>query len=143
LGGSDLRGELDHIAADGFGHVVSLLEQDEAAELGLADEASLCEALGIRFHHLPVRDGSIPGFAVYVAFMAALTEALKDKRGLVVHCRHGIGRTSLVVIGLLLRQGWPYADAAELASEVRDAVLPATAPQRRLLMAYAAHLPTR
>lgn len=143
LGGADLRGELERITADGFGHVLSLLEPDEAAELGLADEAAMCQSIGIRFHHLPVRDGSIPGFAVYVAFMDALADALQDQRGLVVHCRHGIGRTSLVVIGLLLRKGWTYTDAADLASEVRGAMLPATAPQRRLLIAYAAQLRTR
>jgi len=142
-GGTELHAELEVIRADGFGHVVALLEPDEAAALGLADEAGACQAIGIRFHHLVVRDGSIPSFAAYVAFMNALEEALNDQRGLLVHCRHGIGRTSLVVIGLLLRKGWSYTDAAELASEARGAILPATAPQRRLLMAYADQVQTR
>jgi len=40
----------------------------------------------------------------------------------------------------LLRNGWSYTDAAELASKARGAILPTTAPQRRLLMAYAAQV---
>lgn len=139
-GRTDLHAELARIAADGVGHIVSLLEPEEATSLGLTDEAQACAELGIHFHHLSVRDGSIPGYARYVKFMDDLATALADGRGLLVHCRHGIGRSSLIVIGLLLRNGMNYPEAAALASDARGAILPATPPQRRLLMAYAQQL---
>lgn len=140
LGGDDLQTELARIRSDGYGHIASLLEPDEAAELGPAHEASFCTMAGIRFHHLPVRDASIPGFDRYVAFIDQLAIALNDGNGLLVHCRHGIGRSSLVAIGLLLHAGVPYAEAVERVSQARGAVLPSTPPQGRLLMAYARHV---
>lgn len=137
LGGNDLQAELTRIVADGYGHVASLLEPDEAAQLLLADEAAACAQLGLRFHHLPVRDGSIPGFGRYVAFMESLAEALADGRGLLVHCRHGIGRSGMLAIGLLLRGGMPFQEAVRTVANARGAVLPATPAQQRLLLAYA------
>jgi len=139
-GGDALLPELQQLTTAGFGHVASLLEPDEAAQLHLADEAEACARVGLCFHHLPVRDGSIPGFARYVAFMDSLAEALSDGQGLLVHCRHGIGRSSLVAIGLLLHAGVPYAEAVERVSQARGAVLPSTLPQGRLLLAYARHV---
>ena len=139
-GGDALQHELQQLISLGYGHVASLLEPDEAAQLHLADEAAACARAGLRFHHLPVRDGSIPGFACYVAFMESLAEALADGRGLLVHCRHGIGRSGMVAIGLLLRGGVPYAEAVEQVSKARGAVLPSTPPQGRLLLSYARHV---
>jgi len=140
LGGNDLQAELTRVVADGYGHVASLLEPDEAADLLLSDEAAACARMGLRFHHLPVRDGSIPGFARYVAFMESLAEALADGRGLLVHCRHGIGRSGMVAIGLLLHGGMPYGEAVENVAQARGAMLPSTPPQGRLLLAYARHV---
>jgi len=142
-GGDALLPELQQLTSLGYGHVASLLEPDEAAQLLLADEAQTCALKGLRFHHLPVRDGSIPGFERYVAFLESLAEALSDGRGLLVHCRHGIGRSSLVAIGLLLRSGMSYAEAVRMVADARGAVLPATPAQGKLLGAYAMHVAMR
>jgi len=136
-GGDQLKAEMEALMAAGYGHVTSLLEPDETEDLGLAKEEEICAEVGVRYHHLRTRDGSIPGFDRYATFIAQLAEELHDGRGLLIHCRHGIGRSGLVAIGLLLQAQLPYVEAVERVAKARGALLPSTSSQGRLLRAYA------
>ena len=55
-----LKDELMRMKRDGVETVVSLLEPTEAAALGLRDEGSLAEEIGMRFLSFPVPDVHVP-----------------------------------------------------------------------------------
>ena len=59
-GGDWLEDELDQIKRAGIDVLVSMLQVDEAAELGLSSEAELCEARGIVFRSFPISDRETP-----------------------------------------------------------------------------------
>ena len=61
--------------------VVSLLEEDEAAQLDLVDEASAAEANDLRFISFPIPDRGVPASTpVAVSLMARITGALEEGR---------------------------------------------------------------
>ena len=59
-GGDWLEDEVEAWRAAGLDVVVSLLEQDEAHELGLEDEAKACAARGLKFIEFPITDRGVP-----------------------------------------------------------------------------------
>ena len=59
-GGDWLEVDVAALSVRGVNLLVSLLESDEAAELGLVDESVCCTAHGIEFLSLPVQDLGVP-----------------------------------------------------------------------------------
>jgi hypothetical protein len=59
-GGDWLEDEVAHIKRAGVDVLVSMLQANEAAELGLSTEASVCEAAGIVFRSFPIPDRETP-----------------------------------------------------------------------------------
>jgi hypothetical protein len=59
-GGDWLEDDLDQMKRAGIDVLVSMLQVDEAAELGLSSEAELCEARGIVFRSFPIPDRETP-----------------------------------------------------------------------------------
>jgi protein-tyrosine phosphatase len=118
--------------------VVSLLEPAEVAELGLGEEAVLCSAAGIDFLSYPIPDRGVP---VSVRALNELVNPLaaKIKAGhlVAVHCRAGIGRSSLVAAAILVRAGIPYLKAFPALSKARGVTVPDTEAQVNWLQAYA------
>ena len=62
-GGEWLEDEAKAWKAAGVSTVVSLLEEDESTELGLAREAEAAGAAAVEFISLPVPDRGVPGSA--------------------------------------------------------------------------------
>jgi hypothetical protein len=60
-GGEWLAEEILGWYAEGIRTVVSLLERDEAIELGLRDEEALCNSAGVNFISHPIPDRGVPG----------------------------------------------------------------------------------
>ena len=66
----------------GLDVVVSLLEDAEVAELGLADEARACEHAGLRFIRFPVPDRGVPASeSAATDLVVSLTEELRAGGG--------------------------------------------------------------
>ncbi|MEM1136439.1 MAG: protein-tyrosine phosphatase family protein [Bacteroidota bacterium] len=85
--------------------VVSLLEWNEIQELGLEKEKYFCEQYNIQFIHLPIPDRNIPeSNKNFIEFITHLNKALQNAKKIVIHCRMGIGRTSMVAAALLVSQ---------------------------------------
>ena len=74
-----LKDELDQMKRAGVDVLVSMLQVDEAAELGLSSEANLCEARGIVFRSFPIPDRETPpstaSFSRFVEDLRAETHA--------------------------------------------------------------------
>jgi hypothetical protein len=59
-GGDWLEDDIRSWQQAGLDLIVSLLTSDEIAELGLAEEARLCQASGLQFLSFPIVDRNVP-----------------------------------------------------------------------------------
>ncbi|HUT11081.1 MAG TPA: dual specificity protein phosphatase family protein [Thermoguttaceae bacterium] len=128
--GDWLADELASWKSAGVDVVVSLLTDDEISELDLKQEPALCEAIDLTFLSYPIADRDVPssidGFLVLVD---RLHDYLQNDRGVAVHCRMGIGRSSLVAACLLVKAGLKPRDAFRSISRDRGIDVPDTKDQ--------------
>jgi predicted protein tyrosine phosphatase len=140
-GGDWLADEMAGWRAAGAEMVVSLLTPGEEAEFGLEGEADAAGANGLRFVRFPVPDRDVPasrdGFRELVSEVAG---ELAAGRGVVVHCRQGIGRAGLVAVGVLIAAGLDPDAAVNRVSAARGRPVPETPAQRRWLDEFAGEL---
>ncbi|MFJ5925009.1 tyrosine protein phosphatase [Kitasatospora sp. NPDC092948] len=129
-GGDWLAGELTALAAAGTTDLVSALTPAECAELGLTAEPELAVAAGLRFHSLPIPDYSTPSHARVRPALEELAGRLRAGGQLVLHCRAGIGRSSLLAASVLILDGMPADTAWERLARARGLSVPDTAEQR-------------
>jgi protein-tyrosine phosphatase len=132
-GGEWLADEMAALRVAGTDILVSMLTASELRELELTEEAASAEASGIRFISLPTPDRGTPGAKAFRALVTELVEELASGRHVVVHCRMGIGRSSLVAAGCLLAQGMAAEEAWAAISDARGLAVPDTPEQRRWL----------
>jgi len=126
--GDWLEDEIDHWHSAGIGLVVSLLEPDEAAELGLQRERALCGARGIDFLSFPIPDRGMPDRRDALTFLRQIRDT---GRPVAFHCRAGIGRSSLMAAALLALDGLDAEGAFTLIRSARGVAVPDTEDQRR------------
>ncbi|WP_298394083.1 protein-tyrosine phosphatase family protein [Sphingobium sp.] len=101
--GDWLEDEIAHWRRSGVNLVVSLLESEEIDDLGLAMEAALCEQNGIRYLSFPIPDRGIPNDATETMRFAA---SIANKDAVIaIHCRAGIGRSSVMAAAVLISSG--------------------------------------
>lgn len=131
-GGDWLLDDLRSLKAAGIDVLVSLLTQGESDELGLSEEAKGCKEVGIRFLVFPIEDRSVPASgSEFFGFTELADAELKKHRGVGIHCRAGIGRSSLLAASLLARHGHEPNAAFEAISQARGRPVPDTDEQRR------------
>ncbi|MFD7639372.1 tyrosine protein phosphatase [Kitasatospora sp. NPDC059795] len=135
-GGDWLAGELGALAAAGVTDLVSALTPPECAELGLTAEPELAVAAGLRFRSLPIPDFTTPVHAQVRPALDELTARLRAGAHLVLHCRAGIGRSSLLAASVLILDGLDADTAWERIARARGVAVPDTAEQR----AWTSHL---
>lgn len=129
--GEWIEDEFKNIAAFGIGRVVSLLEPDEAKELGLAREAQLCLSNRMEFVSYPIADRGLPACAKeFGRFCYELYGSIAGGQNTVVHCRAGIGRSGIISAGILLHAGFEPSEAFSRISEARRIAVPDTDEQR-------------
>ena len=122
----------------GIDLVVSLLESGEAAELGLHREADLCDENRIEFVSFPVPDRGVPPSWPAASDLARLlTSRLSQGRTVAVHCRAGIGRSSVIAARVLVRLGANSDRAFETIARARGVEVPDTEEQREWVRAFA------
>jgi protein-tyrosine phosphatase len=129
-GGDWLVEELQALRFEGVDVVVSMLTASEVRELDLEDEASAAAATGLQFVELPTPDRSTPGVSEFKALIELLEVQLRNKKHVVVHCRMGIGRSSLVAAGILITEGVPAPNAWAAITSARGLAVPDTPAQK-------------
>jgi protein-tyrosine phosphatase len=132
-----LAADVGGLAASGVTDVVCLLPDAELAVLGLADEPELLARNGLRLHRLPVPDFGVPDAEAAAALAGALTERLAAGASVVVHCRGGVGRSSMVAALVLVREGLGPDDAWRLLGSARGRRVPETREQRAFVATFA------
>lgn len=119
------------IAEAGVDSVVSLLESQEADEVGLQDERQLVEKNGMKFIAYPIPDMSVPtSLDVFVEMTKCFYHEINNGLNMVIHCYAGIGRTSLVAGGILLHCGFEPDEAFEHIASKRGEPVPETKEQK-------------
>ena len=87
------------------------------------DEAAL-RAAGIDFLHLPTPDLEPATYEHLERGVAFVREHFEAGDRVLIHCQHGIGRSALLALCVLVDQGWPPLDALVHAKDRRECVSP-------------------
>jgi len=140
-GGDWLEDEIAHIKRDGIDVLVSMLPEDEANELGLSSEATLCGVAGIIFKSFPITDRETPASTTaFKSFVEGFQSELRAGRSIAVHCRASIGRSSLLLASLLFAEGFQPEDAFTRLSKARGLKVPDNQEQVSWVERFAASL---
>ena len=130
-GGDWLEDDICSLHASGAEVVVSLLEKEEITELDLGKEQEVCESRGLEYISFPIPDGSVPQSKQDMARLVDVLGELSSKgRHIVVHCRQGIGRSSMIAAGILTSLGMTVEEAFERITKARGRPVPDTREQR-------------
>lgn len=131
-GGDWLQDEVRSWRDAGLDMVASLLTSGEAVELGLEQEKALTQEEGLEFRTFPIPDYGVPSSrADFAGFLGELHKALQSGKNVGVHCRQGIGRSSLAVAALLVSAGEEPDEAFRRIAKARGREVPDTDEQRR------------
>jgi protein-tyrosine phosphatase len=126
--GDWLEDEIAYWVRSGVQIVVSLLEQHEIEDLGLEMEAAVCEAAGIQYLSFPIPDRGLPGD---IGFAMDFAKAIISQgKAIAIHCRAGIGRSSVMAATVLVGRGLEPAKALSMIQEARGLQIPDTDAQR-------------
>ncbi len=88
------------------------------------DEETALRRHGIRLLHLPTPDTCAVSPAKLAAGVSWVAAALAAGRRVLVHCQHGIGRSALLALCVLVDAGMPPLEAMRLAKDAREVVSP-------------------
>ncbi len=125
----------------GINTIVSLLTPEETRELGLLAEAEYCQRYLIEFINFPIQDRGIPdSFEKTVLLVKRLSERLNKGKKVVVHCRAGIGRSSLIIGCVLVYTGIMPAAAYAMIGASRGLQVPDTEGQMTWLSDFSHYL---
>lgn len=136
-GGDWLADEAKSWKELGIGVVVSLLTPSEVSAFNLAAEETECREQGISYLSFPISDRGVPSsFADALNLMRSLEKKLAEGKNVAVHCRQGLGRSSIIVASLLVLGGLAPGQAIQRVSSARGCPVPETAEQSK----WVAHL---
>jgi protein-tyrosine phosphatase len=126
----NLADDLAAIEAWGASTLLSLVEAQEFARLGVPDFADQVERTSLRWLHVPIADMATPGAGALAAWQAqreALGKALQRGDRVLVHCAAGLGRTGMLVARLLVDAGLTSDEAITHVRRARPGTIETTA----------------
>ena len=132
-GGDWLSSDVDRVRALNVSMVVSALTNSEESELGLLGEAAAFLHVGLAYVACPIADRGLPSVSAIDDLVTKITEHLYDGGSVAVHCRMGIGRSSLIAAAVLVAEGFTPTTAWERVSDARGVAVPDTQAQREWL----------
>ena len=116
----------------GLTDVVSLLEDHELRELDLLSEGEVAARIGLSFERFPIPDRGVPqSVDLALDLWKRLVLKLREGRSVGIHCRAGIGRSGLMVAGVLCASGIPEGAAWQRTCDARGLTVPDTEAQRQ------------
>lgn len=130
-GGDWLEDEITALREAGIEIVISMLQEDEAVELGLEHESTATTNARLQFVNFAIPDRGIPtDKQAFIQFLLFLENHLASGRRIGIHCRACIGRASVAAASLLIRGGLTAEQAWAQISTVRGCSVPDTEEQR-------------
>jgi hypothetical protein len=107
----------------GVGAIVDLRNES-------CDDEQLLRAQGIDFLHLPTPDLEPASSEMLEAGVGFAREHIDRGRKVLIHCQHGIGRSALLALCVLVDEGWEPLDALCHAKDSRTAISPSLSQYR-------------
>ncbi|WP_283132736.1 protein-tyrosine phosphatase family protein [Rhizohabitans arisaemae] len=129
-GGDWLPDEMAALKAFGVDVLVCALTPGELRETGLSGEARAAAEAGLEFVGIPIFDRAVPASAEVLPVLSRLAGRLRSGAHIVVHCRYGIGRASLLAVSLLVLNGVTPEEAWRRLEHARGLPVPDTPEQR-------------
>ncbi len=130
VGGLELENEVASWQAAKLDVIVSMLEAEEAEDLGLGLQAEFCRQQGIAYLNCPVPDRGIPeDRAAFIATADLVLQHVRAGRRAAAHCFAGIGRSPLMIATVLVRHGLDVDTAWSRVSAARGLMVPDTDAQ--------------
>lgn len=121
VGGSFPTERAEHLARDhGIGAVVDLRAE-------CRDDEAVLRLHGLLFLHLPTLDMEAVSPAMLADGVRFSRDQLAAGRKLLIHCEHGVGRSALLALCVLVDAGMAPLEALELAKSRRALVSPSPA----------------
>ena len=118
IGGSFACEHADRLARDhGIGAAIDLRSED-------CDDEQQLRAAGIAFLHLPTPDLAPASLAMLDRGVAFAREHIDGGAKVLIHCQHGIGRSALLALCVLVDLGFEPLEALAHAKNCRSAVSP-------------------
>lgn len=111
------------LARFGIGAVIDLREE-------ACDDPEALERCGVAFLHLPTPDLQAISPQMLEAGVGFAAETGARNRSLLVHCQHGIGRSALLVLCIMVDRGWAPDAAVAHLKQVRGQVSPSPSQYR-------------
>lgn len=134
----DLAIDLDAIRDWGAAAVVTLVEDHELLSLQVQHLGSEVQARHMAWHHLPIRDVSVPCARFEAQWQErgeALRSLLRHGFKVLVHCKGGLGRAGTISARLLAELGTDPADAVSMVRKVRPGAIETEAQRSHVLKA--------
>ena len=136
-GGDWLEDEIHAWREAGVDLVVSLLTPAEVSELALEGEEAACRRQGMDFRSLAIPDRGVPpSIDPLNRLAAALWAALDAGKSVAVHCRQGIGRSSMVAAMVMISSGEDPDQALVRIEKARRCAVPETPEQRNWIIDF-------
>ena len=133
---ADAAASIINIARLGIQQVVSLLEPSEAHNIGLDGEREQVKAHAMDFISFPIPDmGLPPSVEAFAQLSKMLFSQVNAGVNTLIHCQAGIGRSGLLVAGILLHCDMDPQQAFAYASRMRGVQVPETPEQEQWLIA--------
>lgn len=131
LSGDDLMEEIEHWKKLKVDTIVSFLTDEENDELGLEYERMDCRREGFDFIKFPIEDRQIPDSYLKTKELANnLVSKINENKKILMHCRGGIGRVSIIsAIVLSVLNNITVKQAFENISKIRGIQVPDTDEQ--------------
>ncbi len=130
-----LEDEIKWFKTQGVDHLISLLEDSEIEELKLFDEAKLCEKWNVRFTNFPIKDINTPkNETAFLNLVEKLAQEIKEGGRVVVHCRMGIGRSSVLAAAIMIKLGFEAGSVFDIIGKYRNLKVPDTDEQKEWVL---------
>ena len=136
--GDWLHDELKAWRQVGVDVIVCLLTPAEQLELGLTVEAQACQENGMMFLSYPIEDFGLPESShKTLKLIDQVNDLLDEGKAIAIHCRAGIGRSTMIAASVLARQGIDAQTALAGIEKARGLKVPDTEEQREWVINFA------
>ena len=97
----------------------------------------LCREFGIDFVSFPMPDKSVPtSLDAFSALVGLLAERVSAGESVAIHCRAGIGRSTVLAASVLIWLGVDAAVALDMIADARAVEVPETEEQRQWILGF-------
>lgn len=118
-----LHEQATNLHEDGVRHLVCLEERRSY-------DIDAFRNLGIACHHFPVPDMAPPSFQQAIDICRRMESEIRENRGVVMHCRGGLGRTGTALACIFVWFGDSPADAIDKVRSARPMAIQSNAQVR-------------